>query len=176
MEYSFSSLFPGARPHNLSAILQQATFQDGWLKCRIEYDASDYDLSVLPYEKATFNHIVFQEIGSFTYPFKFADRAWINNFEKEVPDKTALLFLKEGKVTDGAYFNVAFKNGDEWLTPYQPLLKGTCRERLIQNGTLQTAVIKKADLHWFSAVRLFNAMTGWEQAWELSMENAIFKG
>lgn len=113
-------------------------------------------------------------MGPHSYPFKFADRSWINDLQKRWPEPYAVVMVKEGKLTDGAYTNLAFLRKGKWFTPSTPLLEGTCRARLLQEGILESTLIWKADLHWFEKMKMFNAMTGWENAWELSLENALF--
>ena len=50
-----------------------------------------------------------------------------------------------------------FRDG-VWLTPKNPLLKGTSRARLIDEGKLIESDIKVQELRSFSQVALLNAM------------------
>jgi len=67
-------------------------------------------------------------------------------------------------------------NGKEWLTPEQPLLKGTQRAALLEKEQIETAVIGVDDLHYFTKVRLINAMIRFEDRLDIAMEklNRIF--
>ena len=53
---------------------------------------------------------------------------------------------------------IALFDGHEWVTPRKPLLVGTRRAALLDQGVLQQADLSVADLRAAQKVRLFNAM------------------
>jgi 4-amino-4-deoxychorismate lyase len=59
---------------------------------------------------------------------------------------------------------VAFFDGSSWLTPSTPLLPGTQRAFLLENGVIHEAALQEIDLTGFSHIKLFNAMMDWERA------------
>jgi len=61
-------------------------------------------------------------------------------------------------VTDTSIANIAFYDNGMWKTPKNPLLKGTTRARLIDEGKLIEADIRVNELRNFSKVALLNAM------------------
>ena len=81
-----------------------------------------------------------------------------------------VLLVQRGHVTDTSYANVALFDGSNWYTPAWPLLRGTRREKLIENGTLKASVIRERDLHNFQTLRLVNAMLPWGAGPELAMD------
>lgn len=62
------------------------------------------------------------------------------------------------KVTDSSYTNLALFDGHEWLMPRRPLLQGTKRAFLLDQGLLKEADLTLADLRRAQRVSLFNAM------------------
>lgn len=49
-------------------------------------------------------------------------------------------------------------DGEQWHTPSHPLLKGTHRQFLIDNGMMVEREIKTDELSRYTKIRLFNAM------------------
>ncbi len=72
-----------------------------------------------------------------------------------------ILLVKEGLITDTTIANIAFYDGNSWYTPQHPLLKGTKRAQLLDQGLLLEKDLKPEDLSSFIAIRLFNAMIDW---------------
>jgi 4-amino-4-deoxychorismate lyase len=69
-----------------------------------------------------------------------------------------VLIIKNLLVTDTTIANIAFYSNGIWITPKNPLLKGTTRERLLDEGKIIEAEIKVSQLRSFSKVALLNAM------------------
>ena len=63
-------------------------------------------------------------------------------------------------MTDTTIANIAFFDGKTWFTPTTPLLQGTTRARLIDEGFLKLRDIKKEDIKEYSRFALMNAMIG----------------
>ena len=80
--------------------------------------------------------------------------------------------MKQGLLTDTSIANIALSDGTHWYTPAHPLLKGTKRAALLEEGILQEKDIRPEDLPSFSTVRLFNAMIDWGEL-ELPVRNII---
>ncbi|MGB3588105.1 MAG: aminotransferase class IV, partial [Tunicatimonas sp.] len=89
---------------------------------------------------------------------KFADRKLINHLFAQRQGCDDILMVKNGLITDTSYSNVALYDGQQWFTPHQPLLPGTARARLLQDGRLQKAKISPSDLAQFKRCSLINAM------------------
>jgi 4-amino-4-deoxychorismate lyase len=68
------------------------------------------------------------------------------------------LIIKNELVTDTSIANIAFFDGEKWLTPKKPLLKGTTRARLLENGEIFEADIDVHTLKNYTQVALLNAM------------------
>ena len=73
-----------------------------------------------------------------------------------------IIIEKDGYLTDTTIANIAFYDGTKWLTPLNPLLKGTTMTRLLDEGLLHPKKIKKEELTNYTYVALMNAMIGFK--------------
>jgi len=142
--------------------------EKGLIKCRIIYRRNVESIEFLAYEKKPISSLRLVEADELQYPFKYANRNTINRLYDEKGDADDILIIKNGLVTDGSYTNVAFYDGTSWLTPGIPLLDGTTRQRLLQEKRIIPDFIPADLIQDFKKIRMFNAMTGWENAYELN--------
>jgi 4-amino-4-deoxychorismate lyase len=162
---------------NLSHILAEAARKtlpkknDGLFKCRLVYDRKIRDITFLPYRLPQIKSLQMVEDDNIDYTFKFADRRPLNRVFSLRAESDDVLIVKNGTVTDTSFCNVLFFNGKEWLTPEKPLLAGTRRAALLAEEKVKTAVIRPADLHYFSKVRLVNAMIRFDDALDIPVKN-----
>jgi len=96
------------------------------------------------------------------YSFKYADRTALEALLASNKDVDEVIIEKNGYLTDTTITNIAFYNGRDWFTPEVPLLKGTMRAKLINQGFLKTKNIKREDLGEYTKVALMNAMIGFK--------------
>lgn len=75
-----------------------------------------------------------------------------------MPVDEELIIVKNGIITDTSYANLVFYNGKEWHTPSRPLLQGTKRQKLIDEGKIKEREIRVHDLKKFTKCSLINAM------------------
>ena len=142
---------------------------DELYKCRLSYKKEIETIKWEPYAPRTIRKIQRVYDDTIDYRYKYDDRDELNTLFAQRKDADDILIIKNGLVTDSFYCNVAFYDGNEWLTPDSPLLPGTQRAFLLGKGILQEAEIREIDLGKFSKVRLFNAMVGWENVVELNI-------
>ena len=69
-----------------------------------------------------------------------------------------ILIVMNGLITDTSLSNLVFYNGATWVTPKKPLLKGTCRERLLEEGQITECDIHVNEINRFIGCKLINAM------------------
>ena len=109
------------------------------------------------------------EIGEHDYRYKYADRAWINELLR-TSGCDEIIMVRDGMVTDASIANLAFLDGRDWITPNTPLLAGTMRKKLLEQGMIREAPIKLDKLQWFDKIKLMNAMLPWEKSPELPID------
>lgn len=137
-------------PHDLSA--------KGIYKWRIVYGRRVTSIKVEPYVPKKVRSLQMVRNDSIEYPFKYADRSAFEHMLRDRGSCDDILVIRNGLVTDTSYANVAFFDGKNWLTPKAPLLRGTCRERLLETGIIVEAEIREAEVSRFVSVTLINAM------------------
>ena len=82
-----------------------------------------------------------------------------------------MIIEKKGYLCDTTIANIAFFDGKQWFTPTHPLLKGTMRQKLLDEGFLETKKIKKDNLSDYSQVALINAMIGFKILKHINLED-----
>jgi len=148
-------------PHELLLKEHINVPKKGLYRCRVVYDEKIKSIEYIPY---TPKEILSLKVvsSSLDYHLKYAQRETLDQLLAQHPDVDDVIIEKEGYLTDTTIANIAFFDGDTWYTPSTPLLPGTMRQKLIDDGFLQTRHIKKTDLHLYSQVALINAMIGFK--------------
>ncbi len=133
----------------------------GLFRCRIVYGEKLNSIEYIPYtpKKITSLKIVSSDIE---YSHKYANRETLDALLISHPNVHEIIIEQEGFLTDTTIANIAFYDGEQWITPKKPLLLGTMRAKLIEEGLLKTADISKEDLPKFTQVALMNAMIGFK--------------
>lgn len=133
----------------------------GVYRCRILYGERLHSIEYIPYTPKEIQRvkIVSSEIE---YSLKYADRDALNALLGSNKDVDEVIIEKEGFLTDTTISNIAFFDGKKWVTPVKPLLEGTMRAKLIDEGLLHPREIRKEDLQNYSKVALMNAMIGFK--------------
>lgn len=133
-------------------------------KCRVAYSKYIDNIQWEPYTRRTIRKIRRVYDDAIDYRYKYDDRDALHALFAQRGDADEILIIRNGLVTDTNYCNVALYDGREWLTPAQPLLPGTQRAFLLDQGVIRTAEIREADISAFSRIRLFNAIVDWRNA------------
>lgn len=148
-----------------SDILDLSSFIDapktGVYRCRIVYGKVLHSIEYIPYTPKEIQSlkIVSSEIE---YSLKYTKRDALNALLGSNKDVDEVIIEKEGCLTDTTISNIAFFDGKKWVTPVKPLLEGTMRAKLIDEGLLHPREIRKEDLQNYSKVALMNAMIGFK--------------
>jgi len=156
---SRQTLFQSTDTLELSSIINAP--KTGLYRCRILYGETLHSIDYIPYipKKIETLKIVSSDIE---YSFKYANRDALNALLESNKDVDEVIIEKDGYLTDTTISNIAFFDGKQWITPKKPLLEGTMRAKLINEGFLQTKDIKREDLPRYSQVALMNAMIGFK--------------
>jgi 4-amino-4-deoxychorismate lyase len=152
-------LFNTKTPLDLSLVMQPP--EEGFYRCRIVYNEKVISVEYIPYEEKKINHLKLV-VSDIHYPFKYADRSELNQLLASHPEADEVIIVKDGLVTDTTISNLAFFDGKQWFTPKTPLLEGTMRAKLLEEGMLIPKQIHFKELSQFSKVALINAMLGFK--------------
>jgi 4-amino-4-deoxychorismate lyase len=177
--------FFGAGPAiNLNLVLpKQDDYKSGTYKCKLTYSDHIENIEITPYIKRTIKtlkvidldalrHSSEYRCGPLDYEFKYEDRTLINSFLTGLGDKTDILFVKNGLVTDTSFSNVILSDGGKWITPDTYLLNGVKRRYLLENYKIEERKVSVGDLRYFRKISLINAMLEPEDI-EIDICNAI---
>jgi len=130
----------------------------GIYRCRLVYTPDTINITYHEYKKKEISSLKLIFNNEIEYSNKSTCRDEIDALYEQRGDADDILIIKDLLVSDTSIANIAFyKNGD-WLTPKQPLLKGTTRARLIDEGKIIESDIKVQDIRSFSKIALLNAM------------------
>jgi len=142
----------------------------GLLKCRIIYGETieriEYEMYIRN-EPASLKLVFSNDIS---YGYKYLNRSELEALYKLRGSCDDILIVKEGCLSDSYYANIAFWDGRDWFTPDTPLLPGTMRAALLDQGLLQVARIVPGDMKNFQKIRLINAMNDLNEGGEIPMD------
>ena len=131
----------------------------GLYRCRILYGKDIDSIEYIPYTPKIIESIKIVK-SDIDYSYKYSDRKEINSLLKRSFDD--IIIEKDGFLTDTSIANIAFYNGQQWVTPKKPLLHGTMREQLLYENFLIVKNIKSREIQNFSHFALMNAMIGFQ--------------
>ena len=144
--------------------------KEGLYRCRICYNTQFESIEYIPY-KAKHIETLKMISSSIDYSHKYAKRETFNTLLEIHSDVNEILIEKEGYLTDTTIANIAFYDGKQWLTPSKPLLEGTMRAKLLDEGYIKPYAIKKSDLKNYTKVALMNAMIGFKILKKISISD-----
>ena len=159
LNLTMRTFFPESKAIGEHELLTDIPNVQGLQKARVVYDENGItERSFAPYSIRKINSIAIVEGNDISYSWKSTDRTALMRLREKASDYDEVIIIKNGCVTDTSYTNLCFFDGKEWLTPDTPLLRGTMRQKLLDEGIIREARILKTDLHKFQSVSLINAM------------------
>ena len=157
---------------NLSEIIEiPASFRNGLFRCRITYTSSIEKIKFIPHVYRKIESMRLVEDNSIDYRFKYADRTHLQKLFEKRGECDDILIVKNGCITDSFTANPVFFDGKKWWTPNLPLLPGTQRARLLQEGKITECQITLKDLPKYKLVSLINAMQDLETIPVIPIQN-----
>jgi 4-amino-4-deoxychorismate lyase len=164
VDRSVAALFPVKPEIDLKTQLEiPAGINSSIHKCRVEYDTRIKKIEFQPYFPKSITTLKLIEADDLDYQHKYADRSWLNKLYEKKAACDDVLFVKKGLITDTSYCNILFYDGKCWVTPESPLLKGTKRQQLLDEGRVKPQKITPLDLQRFESFMLINAMLDFDK-------------
>jgi 4-amino-4-deoxychorismate lyase len=130
----------------------------GMVRCRLVYDETDVSVSYEAYIRQPIRSLQLVRRDDIEYPYKFEDRSQFADALRSRNGCDDVLIVKQGRITDTSFSNVAFFAEHRWITPAEPLLKGTMRASLLDRGMIVEEEIRVPDLKRFSQIMIINAL------------------
>jgi len=144
------------KTHNLSTLLDPP--RDGLYRCRVLYDADTIKIEYIPYIKRHIRSLKLLTSETLEYAKKYEDREDLNRLFEKREGCDDILVVKNALVSDTSIANIAFYDGEQWVTPKTPLLYGTTRKRYLETGKIVEKEITVLELKRYKKVALMNAM------------------
>ena len=146
----------------------------GLYKCRVIYNLEIKKVEFLHYKQPEIITLKLVSCNDLDYYYKFKNRQAITELLELKGRCDDILILRNDLVTDTSFCNIIFCDGNNWITPSNPLLKGTQREYLLEKGMVSEAILKSSDIYYFNSFKLINAMIDFETSQTLPITN-IFR-
>lgn len=165
MEYSLEKLGWNAI-YDLESIIIPP--KSGLYRCRFLYNADSYTVEFHPYVPKKISSLRLIQADTLEYSLKSADRESLNALFAQRGSSDDVLIVKNNLLCDTTIANIALLIDNQWLTPSTPLLEGTTRARLLDEGFLNTALLTPKDIEKAAKIAIMNAMVGF-----VEVENGI---
>jgi len=156
---SRKELFDIREEIDLASLIQAP--KTGLYRCRIVYEKKVHTVEYIPYVPKEIKKLKIVT-SNIEYDYKYANREELNALRERERDFDEIIIEKEGYLTDTTIANIAFYDGDKWVTPSQALLPGTMRAKLLDEGFLHKKEIRREDLKNYSQIALMNSMIGFK--------------
>jgi 4-amino-4-deoxychorismate lyase len=161
---SMKELFPKATVIDLAKELSEIEIPDsGLFKVRVVYGPAIEKIELEPYTMRSVKSLKVVYSNDIDYHLKYTSRVVLNDLFSQRGNCDDIIIVKSGLVTDSFSANLLFFDGQRWLTPDTPLLKGTQRQYLLDNGVIVESPIAVKDLSSFQKVGLINAMIDFDE-------------
>ena len=128
-------------------------------RCRVIYDKKIQKIEYLPYilKKPKSFMLIESDIN---YPYKSTNRNDINKLLKQKKYCDDIIIVRNKKLRDSSIANIALFINGLWLTPKEPLLKGTMRAKLLKEKKIFPSNLIINDLKKMEKFAIMNAMIG----------------
>ncbi len=161
MERTFRHFFPqksnATIPHLTDFVTSEGDMK--LFKCRVVYGEQGVEaIEYTPYTMRQIRTLKIVKADDIDYSYKSTDRSALNRLKAQKGNCDDIIIMKNGLITDTSFTNLAIFDGNQWLTPAHPLLAGTKRAFLLDQGMIIEKNITLDDLRKAEQIRLFNAM------------------
>lgn len=155
-----AAFWKGVAPIDLNDVISFQN-QSGIQKCRIVYGKEIEEITYTPYQIRNVQSLRLMTSDNIDYTYKSTDREALNSLFAQRGPADDILIIKNGCLTDTSIANIALYDGNQWLTPATPLLRGVKRAELLDKGIIAEREILVSELKKYSRMMLFNAMIEW---------------
>lgn len=145
------------QPLSLASVIDARPYRER-TRCRVTYGCEIETVEFFPYQLRPVHALQLVQGGLIDYHRKRADRSELNALFAQRGEADDVLIVRNGLLTDTSIANVALWDGSSWYTPESPLLAGTKRASLLDEGRIRPSAIQVSDLSHFRKIRLFNAL------------------
>lgn len=143
-------------------------------KCKVVYAEKIFSIDFLAYSIRPLRTLKLIECPTIEYKYKYFDRKPFDILKQANPQTDDIIIVKNQRITDCTYANIVFFDGEKWITPGNPLLKGTKRQKYIDEQLIFEDDIKISDLKVFTKARIINAMIDLNECPDILLKNIFY--
>ena len=143
-------------------------------RCKFIYGLEFHSVDFIPYEVKPLKTLRLIAVDKNLYPLKYLDRTLLDQYKQQNSDVDDVIFVQNNQVSDCSYANLVFYDNHNWITPANPMLKGTKRRQYIEQQIIKVDDIDVTDIMRFSKMKIINAMIDLEDSPEVNIGN-IFR-
>lgn len=160
MAATMGHFFPEATVPKLADELASRRWpSDRVWKVHVEYDGRGIGMvKADEYHMRTIRKLRLVGCDDIDYEYKSADRSRLMALAAERGDADEIVIVRQGLITDTSYSNIVLYDGRRWVTPRHPLLRGTMRQSLLDQGLLEERDIRASEWPGYQRASLINAM------------------
>ena len=175
MNSAMDELFPDAPKIKLAtAILIPENCKSGVYKVRIIYSNLIKKIEIEPYLFRSIQSLKVIHHESVDYHLKYIDRQILQELFAKRDDCDDIIIVQNGFVGDSFTANILFFDGEKWFTSATPLLRGTKRQFLIDQGKVSEREIRKEDIQKYQKVGLVNALIDFEEMPVIPIDRVVY--
>lgn len=145
--------------------------KNGLFRCRVTYSEQIEKIEFIPFQHREIKSLKLVEDLGIDYHLKYSDREKLNLLFEKRGSCDDILIVKNGCITDSFAANPVFFDGEKWWTPDTPLLAGTQRSRLIEEGKISECRITPGDISKYKKAGLINALNDLDEMPVIEIEN-----
>lgn len=142
--------------------------RQGVYRVKLQYDGFTWHVDWYLYQRQQPQQLIFHEVGTWEYPFKWTDRAYFDSWTTVYASE--IWCHRAGVLLDTSFTHVAIFDENKWITPKTWLLPSTKRTRLLEQGLLHEAKIDIPSLPEYGHLILYNALRDWEDIYFFQKE------
>lgn len=149
-------------------------FQQGSVRCRIDYNASEFQQQFSLYSPRKINSFQCVYTEDLDYCFKYSDRKRLDSLKTLQADE--IIIINNGKVSDCTIGNLLFYRKGKWFSSQDYLLKGTQLTKLVETGVVDLVQITAQDLLQYEQIMMVNALNPFDLQRALPISAINFAG
>ncbi len=151
---TFRQHYPRNKPLIIKHLLPDLDVNEKY-KVRFSYNEESAHVEFVTYQRRPIERLVAVVANELSYDFKWTERSRLHH---PTDTRTEIVFVKKGNITDASHANMVFYDGQRWVTPDTPLLPGTRRACLLDEGLIEARRIPYMEINKYRQVGMINAM------------------
>ena len=141
----------------------------GHVRAKFIYDNISHSIEYYQYVAKTTQSFKIVKSNNIDYSLKYLERKEIDSLLIQKDNCDEIIIVRNGLVTDTSIANIYFWDDTQWITPKQPLLKGTYRAQLLSKSKIIEKDIPLSDICKFKRIAVSNAMIGFREIMDFSI-------